>query len=155
MSSPIPDSAYPPTDISLLGDAHVRAYRETDGERGYLWNGVPILLLTTRGRVSGEPRTIPIIFTQVGNAWVIIASRGGSPTHPKWYLNILAEPRVEVQVRADRFDAVARTAESAERELLWAKAIATWPKYDQYQSRTTRLIPVVVLEPKAALKDGA
>lgn len=138
---------HPPTDLSLLGETHVRAYRETGGERGYLWNGVPILLLTTQGRTSGEPRTIPIIFTGHGGGYVIIASRGGSPTHPQWYLNILAEPRVELQVKSNKFAARARTAESPEREQLWAEATKTWPKYDEYQSRTTRMIPVVVIEP--------
>ena len=143
-----PLAPIPGTDISLLGENHVRVYRETNGERGYLWNGVTILLLTTTGRVSGEPRTIPIIFTPHGNSFVIIGSKGGSPSHPKWYLNILANPNVEVQVKADKFPAIARTAESPEREQLWLEALKTWPNYDVYQSRTTRLIPVVVIEPR-------
>ena len=134
-------------DLSLLGEAHVRAYRETNGETGYLWNGVPILLLTTKGRRSGEPRTIPIIFTAHGDGWIIIASRGGSPTHPKWYLNLTDEPRVQVQVKGDHYEAVARSATSPAREQLWAEAVKTWPAYDVYQSRTTRQIPVVVIEP--------
>lgn len=133
-------------DLSLLGEEHVRVYRETNGEKGYIWNGVPILLLTTKGRQSGAPRTIAIIFTQVGDRYVIIASKGGSPTHPKWYLNLLAEPRVQLQVKADKFEATARTAESPEREELWAQAVKAWPSYDVYQSRTSRKIPVVVLE---------
>ena len=141
----------PGTDISLLGAEHVRVYRETNGETGYLWNGVPTLLLTTVGRKSGEARTIPIIFTQVGSAFVIIASKGGSPTHPKWYLNILDDPKVEVQVKADRYEAVARTAQSPEREKIWAECVKTWPNYDIYQSRTERQIPVVVIEPARKL----
>jgi deazaflavin-dependent oxidoreductase (nitroreductase family) len=136
----------PGTDVSLLGAEHVRVYRETNGEQGYLWNGVPTLLVTTKGRKSGEPRTIPIIYTPVGDAYVIIASKGGSPTHPKWYLNVLDDPNVEVQVKADKFKAKARTAESPEREQLWAEAVKAWPNYDIYQSRTERRIPVVVLE---------
>ncbi len=135
-----------PTDTSLLGDEHVRVYRETNGERGHIWNGVPILLLTMTGRRSGKRRTIPIIYTPHGDDWVIIASRGGAPTHPAWYLNILDDPAVEVQVKGDIFEAFARTAESPERERLWGEAIRAWPKYDLYQSRTTRRIPVVVLE---------
>ena len=134
------------TDISLLGDEHVRRYRETDGEVGYIWNGATALLITTRGRKSGKDRTIPIIYTQVGDAQVIIASKGGSPTHPAWYLNILEDPRVKVQIKGEVFDAVARTAESPEREELWKAATAQWPNYDIYQSRTDRKIPVVVLE---------
>jgi deazaflavin-dependent oxidoreductase (nitroreductase family) len=136
----------PTTDISLLGEEHVRVYRETDGEKGYIWNGAPILLLTTRGRKSGEPRTIPIIFTPYGRSYVIIASKGGSPTHPKWYLNILDDPRVAVQVKAEKFAAVARTAPSPERERIWAEALKIWPNYDIYRSRTSRQIPVVVLD---------
>lgn len=141
-----PTSTYRPPDISLLGPEHVRVYRETNGETGYLWNGSPILLLTTKGRKSGEPRTIPIIFTPVGEAYVIVASKGGSPTHPLWYLNVLEDPHVRVQIKAEEFDAVARTAESPERERLWAEATRNWPNYDAYQARTDRRIPVVVLE---------
>jgi len=147
MNEPAQKSAFPPTDLSLLGEAHVRTYRETNGEKGYIWNGVPILLLTTKGRVSRQPRTIPIIFAKHGDSYVIIGSKGGSPTHPKWYLNILADPHVEIQVKAQRYQAVARTAESTERERLWAEALKVWPKYDEYQSRTSRRIPVVVIEP--------
>jgi deazaflavin-dependent oxidoreductase (nitroreductase family) len=147
MSQQSQEPIYPPTDTSLLGAEHVRVYRETNGEQGYIWNGVPILLLTAKGRVSGQPRTIPIIFSRDGDNYVIIASKGGSPTHPDWYLNVLAEPQVQIQVKADIFTATARTAESPERERLWAVATRTWPKYDLYQSRTTRRIPVVVIEP--------
>jgi deazaflavin-dependent oxidoreductase (nitroreductase family) len=141
-----PVEATPGTDISLLGEKHVKAYRETNGERGYLWNGVPILLLTTTGRKSGEPRTIPIIFTPYQSSFVIIASKGGAPEHPKWYLNILHNPNVTVQVKADVFKAVARTARSPEREMMWAEAVKYWPNFDVYQSRTTRQIPVVAIE---------
>lgn len=145
-----PTKNFPPktdigTNIMLLGDEHVQRYQETDGEVGYLWNGVTALLLTMTGRKSGQRRTIPIIFTQVGDAYVIIASKGGSPTHPAWYLNLLDDPHVRVQVKGDKFDAIARTAESPEREQLWAAAIKQWPNYDVYQSRTERKIPVVVL----------
>jgi deazaflavin-dependent oxidoreductase (nitroreductase family) len=140
-------SAIPGTDLSLLGAEHVRVYRETGGKRGYIWNGVPTLLLTTKGRKSGELRTIPIIYTAYEDKYVIIASKGGSPTHPKWYLNLLEEPNVEVQVKASIFKARARTAESSEREALWTEAVKTWPSYDVYQSRTSRKIPVVVIEP--------
>jgi len=134
------------TDIGLLGPEHVRRYRETNGEEGYIWNGVTALIVTTKGRKSGEDRVIPIIFTQVDDVQVIIASKGGAPSHPAWYLNILDEPRVKVQIKGEEFDAIARTAESSERERLWAAACENWPAYDTYQSRTTRKIPVVVLE---------
>lgn len=150
MSKPTQGESGKP-DLSLLGAEHVRVYRETDGETGYIWNGAPILLLTTKGRRSGEPRTIPIIFTQYGDSRVVVASKGGSPTHPAWYLNILDDPQVQVQVKADVYPAVARTAPSPEREQIWAAAIRTWPSYDNYQARTTREIPVVVLEPARKL----
>jgi deazaflavin-dependent oxidoreductase (nitroreductase family) len=134
------------TDITLVGEEHVRRYLATDGEEGYIWNGVPILLLTTKGRKSGEDRIIPIIYRQVGDDIVLVASKGGSPTHPVWYLNIEADPHVKVQIKGDKFDAVARITKSPEREKMWAEAIKGWPNYDVYQTRTTRQIPVVVLE---------
>jgi deazaflavin-dependent oxidoreductase (nitroreductase family) len=150
MSENNPPPVNAAVDLNLLGEAHVRAYRETNGETGYIWNGAPILLLTTKGRKSGEARTIPIIFSRYGEAYVIMGSKGGSPVHPKWYLNILDDPHVELQVKADKFAATARTAQSPEREKIWAEALKTWPRYAEYQSRTERQIPVVVIERKPA-----
>ena len=152
MTAPADPPVYRPVDTALLGDEHVRVYRETDGEQGYLWNGAPILLLTSKGRKTGQVRTIPIIFTPVGDGWAIIASKGGSPTHPVWYLNVTDDPKVQVQVKGEIYEAVARTAASPEREEIWAKALVGWPNYDVYQSRTTRQIPVVVLEPVRKIK---
>ena len=91
------------TDISLVGDEHVKRYQETDGEVGYLWNGVPTLLFTTIGRKTGKARTNPIIFTPVGDQYVIMASMGGAPKHPSWYLNLMAHPEIDVQVKAEKF----------------------------------------------------
>jgi deazaflavin-dependent oxidoreductase (nitroreductase family) len=133
-------------DLSLFGEAHVRAYRETDGQQGYIWNGAPILLLTTKGSASGQARTTPLIFVQDGDSAVVIASKGGAPDHPSWYKNLEAEPRVRVQIRDQVFDAVAHTAEGAERDRLWPRAVETWPQYADYQEATDRQIPVVVLE---------
>lgn len=135
------------TDITLVGPEHVRVYRETGGEQGYMWNGVPTLLFTFTGRRSGEKRTLPIIFTPVGDSFAIIASKGGSPTHPLWYYSVSENPEVEVQVKDKVFKAIARTAQSPEREAIWAEAVKAWPNYDVYQSRTDRKIPVVVLDP--------
>jgi deazaflavin-dependent oxidoreductase (nitroreductase family) len=132
-------------DFTIAGESHVRAYRETGGETGYIWNTAPILLLTTRGRVSGEPKTTPLIFLRDGEDYVIIASLGGAPKHPEWYLNLQAEPRVELQVKADVFPAIARTVPSPDRERLWAEALKIWPQYDDYQAMTDRVIPVVAL----------
>jgi deazaflavin-dependent oxidoreductase (nitroreductase family) len=134
------------TDITLVGEEHARRYLETNGEVGYIWNGVPTLLLWTKGRKSGEERLIPIIYRQVGDKIVLVASKGGAPTHPAWFLNIEKDPHVKVQIKGDKFDAVARVTESPEREELWAESLKAWPNYDVYQTRTTRKIPVVVLD---------
>lgn len=134
------------TDITLLGEEHVRRYRETDGEVGYMWNGATACLLTTRGRKSGEERTIAIIFTQVGDRYAIVASKGGAPEDPHWYRNLLADPHVKLQIKGEKFDGIARTAQGAEHDELWAASCAQWPNYDAYQARTTRRIPIAVIE---------
>lgn len=139
-------SDYVKPDLSLVGPEHVRRYRETDGAVGHDWNGASCLILTTRGRRSGEPRPQALIYGRDGERYVVVASKGGAPTHPAWYANLVAEPRVEVQVRADRFQAIARSAEGSERERLWKIMTSVWPNYDQYAARTERRIPVVVLE---------
>ena len=133
-------------DLSLLGDAHVAKYRETDGAVGYVWNGATCLLLTVTGRSSGTPRTVPLIFAADGERSIVIASKGGAPDHPHWYKNLAANPKVEVQIQGERFPALARTATGAERERCWAIAAKQWPSYDEYAKRTRRVIPVVVLE---------
>jgi deazaflavin-dependent oxidoreductase (nitroreductase family) len=130
-----------------FGKEHVRRYRETGGVVGHIWKeGSTILLLTTTGRRSGEPRTTPLIYAEDGDRYVIVASKGGAPEHPGWYENLAKSPDVELQVREEVFPARARTAEGEERERLWRKANEVWPHYDEYQTRTEREIPVVVLE---------
>jgi deazaflavin-dependent oxidoreductase (nitroreductase family) len=136
----------PNLDLSLFGADHVRRYRETDGEAGYLWNGAPTLILTTTGRKSGVPRDTALICAGARDNYIVIASQGGAPTHPQWYLNLVKDPHVQVQVKADRFTATAHTADGDERERLWKLAAEVWPSYDTYQQRTERVIPVVVLE---------
>jgi deazaflavin-dependent oxidoreductase (nitroreductase family) len=132
---------------NLFGEEHVRRYRETGGAVGHEWReGSTVLLLTTTGRKSGEPRTTPLIYAQDGDRYVIVASKGGAPEHPGWYRNLAKTPEVEVQVRDDVFRARARTAEGEERERLWRKANEVWPHYDEYAEKTDREIPVVVLE---------
>jgi deazaflavin-dependent oxidoreductase (nitroreductase family) len=131
----------------LFGDEHVRRYRETGGEVGHIWRrGSKILLLTTTGRRTGEPRTTPLIYEDADGAYVIVASKGGAPQHPGWYRNLAQNPDVEVQVRDEVFRARARTATGEERERLWRLAAQQWPDYDAYQRKTDREIPVVVLE---------
>jgi deazaflavin-dependent oxidoreductase (nitroreductase family) len=132
---------------TLFGEEHVRRYRETGGEVGHTWkNNSKILLLTTKGRKTGEPRTAPLIYENDGDRYVIVASKGGAPQHPGWYRNLAKDPEVEVQVKDDVFPARAQTAEGDERERLWRLAAQQWPDYDAYQQRTDREIPVVVLE---------
>jgi len=131
----------------LYGKEHVRRYRETDGEVGYMWRkGVPTLILTTTGRRSGKPHSTPLILGQDGAAYVVVASKGGAARHPAWYLNLVDHPEVDVQVKADRFRARARSAEGEERARLWNLMAGVWPAYAGYQKRTERQIPVVVLE---------
>jgi deazaflavin-dependent oxidoreductase (nitroreductase family) len=133
-------------DYSLFGDAHVEKYLATDGAEGHLWNGVPCLVLWTTGRKTGETRVHPLIYGLRGDDVVIVASKGGAPEHPTWYLNLVANPTVEVQVEADRFTGTARTAEGDERAELWQLMTGIWPEYDGYQAKTDRQIPVVVIE---------
>jgi proline iminopeptidase len=132
---------------NLFGDEHLRRYRETGGEVGHIWReGSTILLLTTTGRTSGEPRTIPLIYARDGDRYVIVGSKGGAPEHPGWYRNLEKNPEVELQVKAEVFPARARTVSGPEREDLWRKANAVWPHYAAYAEKTDREIPVVVLE---------
>jgi deazaflavin-dependent oxidoreductase (nitroreductase family) len=141
------EPGYTAPDVSLLGAEHVRRYQETGGEVGYLWNGVPALLLTTTGRKSGLPRTTALIFARRGEDYLVVASQGGAPTHPGWYHNLVETPRVTLQVGPEIFTAMAHVATAAERSQLWSFVNEVWPNYDVYQTRTDRVIPVVVLTP--------
>jgi deazaflavin-dependent oxidoreductase (nitroreductase family) len=132
---------------TLFGAEHVRRYRETGGEVGHIWKeGSTILLLTTKGRRTGNRTTTPLIYARDGDRLVIVASQGGAPKHPGWYENLVRNPEVEVQLLDEVFPARARTAAGAERERLWTLANEVWPHYAEYQQRTDREIPVVVLE---------
>jgi deazaflavin-dependent oxidoreductase (nitroreductase family) len=131
----------------LYGQEHVDRYRATNGEEGHDWrNGSHTLILTTKGRKSGEQRSTPLIYGRNGDDYVIVASKGGAPAHPGWYLNLSEDPEVDVQVKADRFKAHARTATPDEKPELWDIMTGEWPDYDEYQRHTDREIPVVVLE---------
>ena len=133
---------------------HIKLYR-TDPEKAHMWDSTPVggpgllptLLLTTRGRKSGEPRALPLIYGDVGNSYVVIASKGGMPKHPLWYMNLEAHPECEVQVGAKQQRARARVAAGKEREQLWRQMVEIYPPYADYQKATERIIPVVVLEP--------
>ena len=130
----------------LFGQEHVERYRETDGEEGHEWQGTVTLLLTTTGRKSGEPRTTPLIYGRSGDDFLIVASKGGADEPPDWFVNLMERPEVEVQVLADRFHARARTATPDEKPAMWAEMVGHWPAYEEYQRKTSREIPVVVLE---------
>jgi deazaflavin-dependent oxidoreductase (nitroreductase family) len=134
---------------ALFGDEHVRRYRETGGEYGHDWKeGTSTLLLTTTGRRSGEPRTTPLIYGRKGDSYLIVASKGGAPEPPGWYANLEAQPEAEIQVLDETIPVRARTASESEKPDLWERMVAEWPHYDDYQRRTERPIPVVVLEPR-------
>lgn len=131
----------------LFGQAHVAKYRETGGEVGHIWKeDAPVLLLTTKGRKTGRPGTTPLIYARDDDNYVVVASKGGASEDPGWYRNLVKSPDVEVQVLNEVFDARARTAEGAERDRLWKAVNEVWPHYEEYQRRTERTIPVVVLE---------
>ncbi len=125
---------------------HARKYIESNGEDGQHWRGVPTLLLTTAGRLSGEPRLTPLIYGEDSGRYIVVASRGGAEHHPRWYRNLVANPEVHVQVGADRFNARARTATPEEKPPLWKVMASIWPAYNEYQTKTRREIPVVILE---------
>jgi deazaflavin-dependent oxidoreductase (nitroreductase family) len=133
------------SDDDLFGAEHVRVYRETAGQRGYDWRGTTILLLTTTGRKSGEARTTPLIQRADGDRWVVVASKGGAPAHPSWYENLEADPDATIEVLDQTVPVHASTAEGEERERLWSLMTEVWPAYDEYQTKTDREIPVVVL----------
>ena len=131
----------------LFGHEHVRRYRETDGEEGFEWKeGSHILLLTTTGRKTGNKTTAPLIFGLDGDTPVIVASQGGAPDHPGWYKNLVKNPAAEVQIKGETFAVRARDAEGDERDRLWELMNQEWRHYEEYQTRTDRRIPVVVLE---------
>jgi len=131
----------------LFGDEHVRRYEETGGAEGHDWEGTTTLILTTTGRKSGQQRRHPLIYQQHGGSYLVVASKGGSDQPPAWHLNLLAHPDVRVQVKGDTFAARAREAMPAEKPDMWRTMTATWPAFDDYQKKTSREIPVIVLDP--------
>ena len=135
-----------PFGRDLFGQEHVRVYRETGGEQGYHWRGTTILLLTSTGRVSGGDRTTPLIYRSDRDRWVVVASKGGSPDHPDWYKNLEATPDAVIQVKREQTPVRAHAARDTERTRLWQAMTEVWPAYRDYQLKTERAIPVVVLE---------
>lgn len=131
---------------------HRWLYETTRGGVGKRLVDNDILLLTTTGRRTSRPHTVPLLYLRAGDTLVVIASYGGRDRHPAWYLNLVATPEVEVQVRNERFEARARTASPDERSSWWPQVVAAYGDYAVYQTRTERVIPVVLLEPH---RDGA
>lgn len=123
-------------------------YRVSGGRIGGRFKGgVPVLLLTTVGRRSGEPRTVPLLYLADGDSLVVVASQGGMPMHPAWYHNLVAHPRVTVEEGRREREMVAREADDDERARLWPLLDAMYPDYEAYRARTERRIPVIVLDP--------
>lgn len=127
-------------------NTHIRQYVDSDGEQGYLWRGAPILLLTTTGRKSGTQHRTALIYGEDGDHFVLVASKGGAPKNPAWFLNLQANPDVRVQIKDEEFAGRTRVAQGEERERLWQLMAKIWPDYDTYQTRTDRQIPVIVIE---------
>lgn len=136
---------------------HMRVYRETGGADGHMWDGsavglsrVPCLLLTTIGQRSGQKRTSPLVYGKIDEEYIVIGSKGGADTHPRWYYNVRANPAVEVQVGKAIFRGLAHIAKGEERERIWAQMVRDFPFYGEYQKRTTREIPVIVIRKQPA-----
>jgi deazaflavin-dependent oxidoreductase (nitroreductase family) len=136
-----------PLLVRVASAVHRTVYRATGGRAGGRMGKGDILLLTTTGRHSGRQRTNPLIYVPDGNDWVVIGSNGGRSDHPAWWLNLQANPHATVEVRKRRSEVVASEVEGADRDRLWAAAVAAFPNYDAYRARTDRTIPVVRLHP--------
>jgi F420H(2)-dependent quinone reductase len=140
------EGPYEPSAFEAVQE-QVRLYEATDGREGGELQGKPCVILWTRGRRTGAVRKSPLMRVRHGDQYAVIASFGGAPSHPVWYLNILGDAHVSLQDGAELLDYTARVVEGAERDEWWRRANEDWPAYDTYQARTERLIPVVVLDP--------
>jgi deazaflavin-dependent oxidoreductase (nitroreductase family) len=137
---------YPEPDLSLVGAEHVARYEATGGQVGHDWNNTQCLILHVVGRRTGRVIKRALIYGPYGDAFVVVASKGGAPTHPEWYRNLVARPNVVAQVWDELIPVRARTTSGSERVTLWQWMITEFPNYDEYHRRTEREIPVVVLE---------
>jgi len=148
------DKPYVGMIIKTMSKVHLAVYRWTGGLLGSKWRvgsafpwGIPVLLLTTTGRKSALPRTLPLLFIEDRDNIIIVASKGGLPTEPLWYNNLIANPECEVRIKRRKMKVIARTASPEEREALWPKLVAHYPDFASYETWTDRIIPVVILEP--------
>jgi deazaflavin-dependent oxidoreductase (nitroreductase family) len=134
--------------------AHLRQYLESGGKQGHYFDAafvgssgpVTSLLLTTVGRRTGEKRQMPLFYGETTGGYVVVGSKGGADTQPAWYLNLIAQPLAEVQVGTEHHTVRARVAQGVEREQLWGQMAKLYPPYHQYQAKTQRQIPIVILE---------
>ncbi|MEE2058873.1 nitroreductase family deazaflavin-dependent oxidoreductase [Rhodococcus artemisiae] len=147
------DSKATSSIIKWMSRVNVVLYRATGGRLGGKWRvgsafpwGIPVCLLTTTGRKTGQPRTAPLLFLEADGKVLLVASQGGLPKHPLWFRNIQANPEVTVQIRSDIRKLTARVATDTERARYWPELTAMYPDFDNYQSWTDRVIPVVVCE---------
>jgi len=135
--------------IGVMSRLNTWVYRLSGGRlAGRFPGGAPVLLLTTIGRKSGQPKTAPLLYLQDGDDYVVVASKGGMSQHPLWFKNLEANPRVEVEVGSRKIEATARRATHEEKAALWPKLVGMYSSYADYQARTTRDIPVVILTPR-------
>ena len=133
---------------SITGNVrnHIQTYLESNGEDGHIYRGNPTLLLVTRGRTSGLLRRQALIYGTDGERYVVVASNRGSPRFPAWYLNLLDEPGVHIQVADERFSAIAREVSGEERQRLWDMMIEVYPSFLRYQEKTERIFPIIAFE---------
>jgi deazaflavin-dependent oxidoreductase (nitroreductase family) len=156
-TKPRPNGLDKPTTAKIIkgmSNAHTWIYTRSGGRLGRKWrvgsalrHGVPICLVTTTGRKTGQPRTVPLLHLPDGDRVILVASQGGLPTNPQWYGNLVADPKVEVRVGRNSRAMTARTASPSERTELWPKLVAAYSDFDNYQAWTEREIPVVICEP--------
>jgi deazaflavin-dependent oxidoreductase (nitroreductase family) len=135
--------------LKFLSQLHVLLYRASAGRIGGRLKAAPVLLLTTKGRKTGKRRTTPLLYGEDGGRYVVVASVGGAPRHPAWYLNLSGNPEAAIQVGGRKLTVHADTASPEERARLWTLMTRLYPGYDDYQAKTSREIPVVVLTPSS------
>jgi deazaflavin-dependent oxidoreductase (nitroreductase family) len=136
---------YEPSTQQWVRD-QVEAYESSGGTRGNEMRGMPVVLLTSKGARSGKLRKTPLMRVEHDGDYVVVASLGGAPKHPVWYFNLKADPHVEIQDGPEKSDRVARELSGAERDEWWTRAVAAYPDYANYQTKTDRIIPLFILE---------
>lgn len=139
------DAEYEPSTWDMVAD-HVERYLATGGDDGFDFHGAKCIILTTIGAKSGKLRRSPLVRVRDGDRYLAVASMGGAPEHPGWYFNLLADPAVTIQDRAEIHQLTARVAGADEKAELWPKAVEQWPDYEKYQAKTERDIPLVICE---------